>query len=76
MNWGSILARPLGGGGTRSRLVRALIDPAAAFVMALVVGGIGIAVFSGLVPGHPAFDYHLPFAAYGALIGAWRASTA
>jgi ABC-type uncharacterized transport system permease subunit len=49
--------------------LKALAEPAAAFGLALVVGGIGIALFSGLVPGRPAFDYKLPFAAYGALIG-------
>ena len=40
-----------------------------AIVLAIVVGGIGITLFSGLLPNnHPAFDVGLPFAAYGALL--------
>ncbi len=51
------------------RFLRALAEPAAAIGLALVVGGIGIALFSGLVPGHSPFDIGLPLKAYGALIG-------
>jgi general nucleoside transport system permease protein len=50
-------------------LLRVLAEPAVAFGLALVVGGIGIAMFSGLVPGHSSFDVGLPIAAYSALIG-------
>jgi simple sugar transport system permease protein len=50
-------------------LLRVLAEPAVAFGLALVVGGIGIAMFSGLVPGHSSFDIGLPIAAYSALIG-------
>ncbi|MGZ6265413.1 MAG: ABC transporter permease [Candidatus Limnocylindrales bacterium] len=38
-----------------------------AILLALVVGGIGIAAFSGLLPNHSSFDLGLPIAAYGAL---------
>jgi len=38
-----------------------------AILLALVVGGIGIALFSGLLPNHAAFDLGLPIAAYAAL---------
>jgi simple sugar transport system permease protein len=38
-----------------------------AILLALVVGGIGIALFSGLLPNHAAFDIGLPIAAYAAL---------
>jgi general nucleoside transport system permease protein len=47
----------------------AIAEPAFAFALALVVGGIGIALFSGLVAGHKPFDVGLPLAAYGALVG-------
>ena len=33
----------------------------------VVLGGIGIFLFSGLLPNHSAFDLGLPVAAYGAL---------
>jgi simple sugar transport system permease protein len=49
--------------------LRVVAEPAVAVAVALVVGGIGIAVFSGLVPGHSAFDLGLPLKAYGSLIG-------
>ena len=52
-----------------ANLLRVLAEPAVAFALALVVGGIGIAMFSGLVPGHSSFDIGLPIAAYSALIG-------
>jgi simple sugar transport system permease protein len=46
-----------------------LAEPVAAFALAIVAGGIGILLLSGLVPGHKPFDIGLPIAAYGALIG-------
>ena len=51
------------------RLLQALAEPVMALVFALIVGGIGIALFSAYVPGHSAFDFGLPIAAYGSLIG-------
>ena len=50
-------------------VVQAMAEPVMAFVFALLVGGVGIAVFSGLVPGHPAFDLGLPIKAYTSLLG-------
>ena len=44
-----------------------LAESVVAILLALVVGGIGIAIFSGLLPNHAAFDLGLPVAAYGAL---------
>jgi simple sugar transport system permease protein len=38
-----------------------------AIVLALVVGGVGIMLFSGLPSGHKAFDWGLPIKAYSAL---------
>ena len=38
-----------------------------AILLAVVLGGIGIFLFSGLLPNHSAFDLGLPIAAYGAL---------
>jgi ABC-type uncharacterized transport system permease subunit len=38
-----------------------------AILLALVVGGIGIALCSGFLPNHSPFDIGLPIAAYGAL---------
>jgi ABC-type uncharacterized transport system permease subunit len=38
-----------------------------AIFLAVVLGGIGIFLFSGLLPNHSAFDLGLPIAAYGAL---------
>jgi ABC-type uncharacterized transport system permease subunit len=46
-----------------------IAEPVAAILFALVAGGVGITVFSGLQPGHAAFDVGLPFRAYAALIG-------
>jgi ABC-type uncharacterized transport system permease subunit len=54
---------------TASNLLRVLAEPVFAVLLALLVGGIGIAAFSGLVPGHSAFDLGLPIAAYSSLIG-------
>jgi simple sugar transport system permease protein len=50
------------------RLLQVLAEPVMALVFALIVGGIGIALFSAYVPGHSAFDFGLPIAAYGSLI--------
>jgi simple sugar transport system permease protein len=50
------------------RLLQVVAEPVMAFVFALIVGGIGIALFSAYVPGHAAFDVGLPIAAYGSLI--------
>jgi simple sugar transport system permease protein len=44
-----------------------LAESLAAILFGLIVGGIGIAAFSGLLPNHAAFDIGLPIAAYGAL---------
>jgi general nucleoside transport system permease protein len=38
-----------------------------AILLALLVGGVIIAIFSGLLPNHSPFDVGLPIAAYGAL---------
>jgi ABC-type uncharacterized transport system permease subunit len=51
-----------------SRWLQILAEPVMAFVFALIVGGIGIVLFSGFVPGHSAFDLGLPIAAYASLI--------
>jgi hypothetical protein len=45
------------------RLLQVLAEPVMALVFALIVGGIGIALFSAYVPGHSAFDFGLPIAA-------------
>jgi simple sugar transport system permease protein len=50
------------------RLLQVVAEPVMAFVFALIVGGIGIALFSAYVPGHSAFDIGLPIAAYKSLI--------
>jgi general nucleoside transport system permease protein len=39
----------------------------AAVLLAVVVGGVGITLFSGFLPHHSPFDLGLPIAAYGAL---------
>ncbi len=44
-----------------------LAESVVAILLALIVGGILIAAFSGLLPRHSAFDLGLPIAAYGAL---------
>ncbi len=51
------------------KAVRLLAEPIAAFVLALLVGGVGIALFSGYVPGHAPFDFGLAVKAYASLIG-------
>ncbi|HEY5486761.1 MAG TPA: ABC transporter permease [Candidatus Limnocylindrales bacterium] len=48
--------------------LRPIAEPLFAILLALVVGAIGITLFSGLVPGHANFDIGLPIAAYSALI--------
>ncbi len=45
-----------------------IAEPLVAILLALLVGAIGIALLSGLVPGHSALDVGLPIAAYGALV--------
>ncbi len=54
---------------TGRKLMQAIAEPVAAFVFALVVGGIGIWLFSGFVPGHSALDVGLPIKAYTSLVG-------
>jgi len=60
---------------TARRILQSFAEPLAAILLALLVGGIGILLFSGLVPdpstGHnrPPLDIGLPIAAYSALIG-------
>jgi general nucleoside transport system permease protein len=51
------------------QVLQSFAEPIAALVFALIVGGIGITVFSGFVPGHPPFDIGLPISAYQSLIG-------
>ena len=46
-----------------------LAEPAVAIGLAVIVGGIGIFLLSGLVPGRQPLDAKLPIDAYGALIG-------
>lgn len=45
-----------------------IAEPLVAILLALLVGAVGIAVFSGLVRGHSALDLGLPIAAYVALL--------
>jgi simple sugar transport system permease protein len=51
--------------------VRALLwtfaESVVAILVAVILGGIGIFLFSGLLPNHSPFDTGLPIAAYGAL---------
>jgi len=61
--------RQLLAGRLNTRVLQLLAEPVLALVFALVVGGIGIAAFSGFVPGRPAFDVGLPIRAYASLIG-------
>jgi simple sugar transport system permease protein len=51
------------------KTLQALAEPAAAIGLAILVGGIGIFLLSGLVPGRSPLDPRLPIDAYGALIG-------
>jgi ABC-type uncharacterized transport system permease subunit len=57
------------------RVLQSLAEPIAAIFFALVAGGIGIFLLSGLVPGQtpgtnrPPLDPSLPIDAYGALVG-------
>jgi len=48
-------------------IARLLIGPIVAVALALLVGAVGIVLFSGLLPAGKAFDLGLPFKAYGAL---------
>ena len=50
-----------------SSLLWTLAESVVAILLAVVIGGIGIILFSGLLPNHSAFDLGLPVAAYGAL---------
>jgi general nucleoside transport system permease protein len=54
------------GAGLRA-LLWTLAESFVAILFAVVVGGIGIFLFSGFLPNHSAFDIGLPVAAYGAL---------
>ena len=56
------------------RLLQSLAEPVAAIVFALLVGGIGIALFSGFVAGHSAFDVGLPIKAYQSLISGFASA--
>jgi ABC-type uncharacterized transport system permease subunit len=57
-------------------VVGLLIGPVVAIGLALLVGGIGIVLFSGLLPAGKPFDLRLPFEAYAALFsGAISSST-
>ncbi len=51
-----------------SAAAQPIAEPLIAIVLALVVGAVGITLFSGLVPGHSNFDVGLPVAAYAALL--------
>jgi general nucleoside transport system permease protein len=50
------------------RIVVLLAEPVVAVVFAMLIGGVLIFLFSGLLPDHSPFDAGLPFAAYGALL--------
>jgi len=65
----SLMGQASTGRPSASRVIQLLAEPIMAIVFALIVGGIGIVAFSGLLPDHSAFDLGLPIAAYGALIG-------
>lgn len=45
-----------------------IAEPLVAILLALLVGAVGITLFSGLVPRHSNFDVGLPLAAYAALL--------
>jgi ABC-type uncharacterized transport system permease subunit len=51
-----------------SAAARPIAEPLVAILLALLVGAVGITLFSGLVPGHSSLDIGLPIAAYLALI--------
>ena len=65
----SLMGQASAGRPSASRVIQLLAEPIMAIVFALIVGGIGIAAFSGLLPDHSAFDLGLPIAAYASLIG-------
>lgn len=50
-------------------VARVLAEPVVAILFALLAGGIGIFLLSGLVPGRQPLDVKLPIDAYAALIG-------
>ena len=74
------MSGPAGGGRELVRrflggkLLQSLAEPAAAIALALLAGGIGIAIFSGYVPGHSPFDVGLPIKAYQSLIGGFASA--
>ena len=45
-----------------------MAEPVVAVLLSMVIGGVLIWLFSGLLPDHSAFDLGLPVAAYGALL--------
>jgi simple sugar transport system permease protein len=49
------------------RIIGLLAEPVVAVLLAMVIGGLLIFLFSGLLPGHTPFDFKLPFQAYQAL---------
>ena len=51
-----------------SSLLWTLAESVVAILLAVVIGGIGIILFSGLLPNHSAFDLGLPVAAYGLML--------
>ena len=51
-----------------SAMAQPIAEPLVAIVLALLVGAVGITLFSGLVAGHSNFDVGLPIAAYLALL--------
>jgi simple sugar transport system permease protein len=64
----------LGAGAPRSianaisAAAQPIAEPLIAILLALLVGAVGITLFSGLVAGHSNFDIGLPVAAYSALL--------
>ena len=57
-----------------NRALQSLAEPVMAFIFALIVGGFGIALFSGFVSGHSAFDVGLPIKAYQSLISGFASA--
>ncbi len=49
------------------RILRLLAEPVVAVLLSMIVGGLLIFFFSGLLPGHQPLEVGLPFQAYGAL---------
>ena len=50
------------------RVLTLMAEPLVAVLLSMLIGGVLIWLFSGLLPGHSAFDLGLPVAAYGALL--------